>query len=98
MCGCGATSYVDDLIIASKNPNELLDVLVNKYKLQLKGTEKLRYHLGADYFRDDDGTLCHDCLPRVSDPHQSCYVLAKFAVSPFDRNRTFLILLARYAV
>ena len=42
-------TYVDDLIIAAKNPNELLDVLVNKYKLQLKGMEKLRYHLGADY-------------------------------------------------
>ena len=45
-------TYVDDLIIAAKNPNELLDVLVNKYKLQLKGTEKLQYHLGADYSCD----------------------------------------------
>ena len=51
-------TYVDDLIIAAKNPNELFDTMVNKYKLQLKGTEELRYHLGADYSRDEDGTLC----------------------------------------
>ena len=63
-------TYVDDLIIAAKNPNELFDVLVNKYKLQLKGTEKLRYHLGADYFRDEDGTLCQSArgyVERMSD-------------------------------
>ena len=51
-------TYVDDLIIAAKDPNELLDALVNKYKLQLKGTGDLLYHLGSDYFRDEDGTLC----------------------------------------
>ena len=51
--------YVDDLLIASKKPQGIIDALMakpNNYKL--KGTGPVTYHLGCDYFRDDDGTLC----------------------------------------
>jgi Reverse transcriptase (RNA-dependent DNA polymerase) len=50
--------YVDDLAIAMKNPKEFTDVLENKHKFKLKGTGPIAFHLGMDFPRDDDGTLC----------------------------------------
>jgi hypothetical protein len=52
-------SYVDDLAIASRNPQAIIDALEgapNNFKL--KGTGPMTFHLGCDYFRDADGTLC----------------------------------------
>jgi hypothetical protein len=51
--------YVDDLLIASKNPQGIIDALMaapNNYKL--KGTGPVNYHLGCDFFRDEDNTMC----------------------------------------
>ena len=50
--------YVDDLLIASRNPQAIIDELsiINKFKL--KGTGPVTFHLGCDYFRDEKGTLC----------------------------------------
>jgi hypothetical protein len=49
--------YVDDLAIAMKNPKEFTDVL-EKHKFKLKGTKPIAFHLGMDFTRDDDNTLC----------------------------------------
>jgi hypothetical protein len=49
---------VDDLAIAMKNPKEYMDVLENKHKFKLKGTGLIAFHLGMDFTRDEDGTLC----------------------------------------
>ncbi len=51
-------TYVDDLTIGSKNPQAILDYLTNKAKFKLKGSEPIKYLLGCDYWRDDDGILC----------------------------------------
>ena len=51
-------TYVDDLCIAAKNPQEIIDVLEKKYKYKLKGTGPIKFHLGCDFFRDEDGVLC----------------------------------------
>jgi hypothetical protein len=51
--------YVDDIIIASKRPRYITDLLETKYKFSLKGTGPIHYHLGCDYFRDPDNTLCY---------------------------------------
>ena len=32
-------------------------ILTNKHKFKLKGACPIKYHLGYDFFRDDDGTL-----------------------------------------
>ena len=56
-CECLA-ACVDDLMIASKNPKAIIDALMGAHKLKLKGTGPTTFHLGCDYFRDDDGTLC----------------------------------------
>ena len=50
--------YVDDLAIASKNPEGIIESLTVEHKFKLKGTGPIKYHLGCDYFRDSTGTLC----------------------------------------
>ncbi len=50
--------YVDNLAIAARDPQAICDTLVDKYKFKLKGTGPLTYHLGCDYFRDEEGVLC----------------------------------------
>jgi hypothetical protein len=41
-----------------KNPKEFMDILENKHRFNLKGTRPIMFHLGMDFTRDDDGTLC----------------------------------------
>jgi hypothetical protein len=50
--------YVDDLAFAMKDPDELVQLLVGKHKFKLKGTGSIAFHLGCDFFRDDDDVLC----------------------------------------
>jgi hypothetical protein len=50
--------YVDDLAFAMKKPSEFAHTLTTKYKFKLKGTGELSFHLGCDFYRDHDGTLC----------------------------------------
>ena len=51
--------YVDDLIAAMQDPKAFFDKLQRSpHHYTLKGLTEPRYHLGADYFRDKDGTLC----------------------------------------
>ena len=50
--------YVDDLLIVSSNPKAITDTLESKFKLKLKNTGPIKYHLGSDFDRDsDDRTL-----------------------------------------
>ena len=48
--------YVDDLAIASRDPQAIVDVLTNKHHFKLKGTGPISFHLGCDFNRDDDRT------------------------------------------
>ena len=49
--------YVDDLLAIMKDPDEFFKILTEKYKYKLKGVGPPKYHLGGDFFRDEDGTL-----------------------------------------
>ena len=81
--------YVDDLAIASKSPELIIDAL-EAAKLKLKGVGPITYHLGCDFDRDPDGTLAiaprkysdkmFDAYERLfgEQPHS--------AVSPLDKN------------
>jgi hypothetical protein len=52
-------AYVDDLMIASRDPQAIIDQLEAKpHSFKLKGTGAMSFHLGCDYFRDEDNTLC----------------------------------------
>jgi Reverse transcriptase (RNA-dependent DNA polymerase) len=50
--------YVDDLLIVARIPKEIVRKLKEQHKFKLKGVGPLTYHLGCDYFRDQDGILC----------------------------------------
>jgi hypothetical protein len=50
--------YVDDLLIAVKEPSSIIKALEEQHQFKLKDTGPLQYHLGCDYFLDDNGTLC----------------------------------------
>jgi hypothetical protein len=51
-------TYVDNLAIGSKAPKEITDELENTYKFKLNGTGPIKFHLGCDFYHDEDGTLC----------------------------------------
>jgi hypothetical protein len=51
--------YVDDLVICSKEPQSIIDKLSGHHKFNLKGTGPIHFHLGCDYFKDHDNTLCY---------------------------------------
>ena len=50
--------YVDDLAIVSRKPQAIINDFQGKYKLKLKGSGPLSYHLGCNFHRDENGTLC----------------------------------------
>jgi hypothetical protein len=51
--------YIDDLLIAARDPKSIVQSLQEKHTFKLKGVGSLTYHLGCDYFYDTDGTLCY---------------------------------------
>jgi hypothetical protein len=46
------------LAVAKADPQEFVDALEKKHKFKLKGTGRIAFHLGCDFFRDDEGILC----------------------------------------
>ena len=51
--------YVDDLAIAMKDPESFTNALMAPpYNFKLKGTGEIKHHLGMEFSRDPDGTLC----------------------------------------
>jgi hypothetical protein len=83
-------SYVDDLAIASKHPEVLLEVLEKVHKFKLKGSGPMTFHLGCDYWRDKHGVLC--CAPlkyidRMIDNYERMYgSKPKHYVSPLEKG------------
>ncbi|HEY9707536.1 MAG TPA: hypothetical protein V6D48_04970, partial [Oculatellaceae cyanobacterium] len=50
--------YVDDLAFAMRNPEPFIEILKSKYKFKIKDAGPLKFHLGADFYCDEHGTLC----------------------------------------
>ena len=52
--------YVEDIIVAMKDLKSFFEELQDpeKVRFKMKGVGSPTYHLGADFFHDDDGTLC----------------------------------------
>ena len=48
---------VDDLLIASKESQHIVDTLVKKYEFKLKGKGPISYHTDCDFSRDEGETL-----------------------------------------
>jgi hypothetical protein len=51
--------YVDDLAFAMHDPDTFAPQrLQDVHKFKLKGTGEIAFHLGCDFYRDEDGVLC----------------------------------------
>ena len=50
--------YVDDLAIATKDPQAICKILTDNYNYKLKGTGSISFHLDCDFYRDQDNVLC----------------------------------------
>ena len=50
--------YVDDLAFAVKDLQAFVDILKSNYQFKIKEAGPLEFHLGADFFHVEDGTLC----------------------------------------
>ena len=51
--------YVDDLVVSSRNPGKIIELLKDSHGFKLKGTGPISFHLGCDFFRDEEGNLCY---------------------------------------
>jgi hypothetical protein len=49
--------YVDDIMHMSLNPQAFFDSLKDTYGYKLAGVGEPSYHLGGNFYRDEDGTL-----------------------------------------
>ena len=49
--------YVDNLMVAMKNPKAFFDELKGTYGFKLKGDGSIDYHLGLNFYLDKDGTM-----------------------------------------
>jgi len=84
--------YVDDLMIVSRNPQGIIDELTSDpVNFKLKGTGPLKFHLGCDYFRDEEGTLCVapiKYIDRMVDTYKNLFGSAPNmrAGSPIEQN------------
>ena len=63
---------VVDLLIASKDPKNMTDVLTNINYFKLKGAGPISYHLGCVCGRNDDGAL-HFSLKKNVQTMVDCY-------------------------
>jgi hypothetical protein len=82
--------YVDDLLIAMKDPKAFCDILKDKHKFKLKGDGPIDYHLGLNYYKDKDGTLCQKPIQYIEKMMATYQTLfketPKKASSPLEKN------------
>jgi hypothetical protein len=82
--------YVDDLAIVSRDSKSITDTLVTKYKYKLKGVGPIDYHLGANFARDDDGTLRYGprkYIQKLMDSYKQMFGdLPRERISPLVKN------------
>ena len=84
--------YVDDLCIAAKNPQEIIDWLLDPKhgNFKLKGVGPLKYHLGCNFECDSDGTLCFSpikYIEKMMDSYQQLFGESpKEAQLPLKKN------------
>ena len=64
--------HADDLAFVMKKPQDFVDILRNKCKCKLKGTGHIEFHLGCDFFRDQDGVLCMAPKKHITRMVESC--------------------------
>ena len=82
-CKCIA-ACVDNPLTASRNTQAIIDQPQAKpHNFKLKGTGPVDFHLGCNYFRNDDGTLC--VRPRKYIDQMETAYKNHFGVAPYQR-------------
>jgi len=66
---------VDDLMVASKDPDSIVKMLMEKCQFKLKGTGPTEFHLGCDFFRDEEGVLCHVPKKHIEKILENCRLI-----------------------
>ena len=51
--------YVYDFCIVAREPEKIINHLQNVCQYKLKGTEPISFHLGCNFFNDNDQNLCY---------------------------------------
>jgi hypothetical protein len=81
--------YVDDLAVMMKTPSDFFAELKRR-KYKLKGVGDITYHLGGDFYRDPDGTLCWGAktyIKRIINQYEAIFKkLPKEYTSPIDKD------------
>ena len=83
--------YVDDLLIASEEPQKIIQDLKDKFKLRIKGDGPLEFHIGCDYKLDKDGTLVAQptrYINKILESYKEMFANENFinAKSPLEKN------------
>lgn len=69
-------TWVDDWLCGLKDPDKFVKALQsNPYNFKLKGVGEPKYHLGGDFFRDNDGTLCYGANTYITRLHADFKVM-----------------------
>jgi len=80
----------DDLMIASRDPETIMLLFVKKPCFKLKGTGPTKFHLGCDFYRDEEGALCYapkKHIATILDNYQRIHFKwPKIAHSPLTSN------------
>ena len=83
--------YVDDLLIASEEPQKIIQDLKGKFMLKIKGDGPLEYHVRCDYKLEKDGTLMAQpkrYLNKILESYKKMFPDENFnnAKSPLEKN------------
>jgi hypothetical protein len=83
--------YIDDIFGALKDPGELMAALRGPpHNYRVTGGEEPTYHLGGDFYRDPDGTLCWGAetyIKRLVDNYQQLFgELPTKQTCPLDKD------------
>jgi hypothetical protein len=80
----------DNFLIASRTPQDIVDTLEKVHQFKLKGSGPTSFHLGCDFFRDNDGVLCYapkKYIIRMLDTHERIFGKPpKQVITPLDKG------------
>ena len=66
--------HIDNLLIVSKDPQIITKTLLEVHKFKLKGTRIVNYHLGYNFFRDDNEILYFSprkCIEKIANSFET---------------------------
>ena len=59
------SSCVDNLLITLRMPSLIIDDLENQHNFKRKGTGSVTFHLGCNFFHDEEGVMCYAPLKHI---------------------------------